>query len=251
MDKELVDKVNNIYWQYNVLPQVVKKPQNLAVLTSICSFGRNTNRGPIGVSKCLFNGKEHVTLITLGGTQFKDGQATRFLESKLSMKGKDNDYLTALLRLLDSDVIDKDNPLIISGISLGGMIVQQILSRDEVLNKFKIKSIITFGSPLTKPLDRKGIRVKRFTEKGDIVPKLGQLGFKISIKNNKLRKKLNKDEVLLEDGKYKKRIESHALSYVGHENWNKYDFYGVLGGNNELELLEEMKFYDAPIIENK
>lgn len=245
MDKELIDTINNIYWQYTVGPQMVKKPQDLAVLTSMCAFGYKSNRGPIGIAKCLFNGEEEVTLVTLGGTQFKEGQATRFRESKLTMKCKDNDYLTAILDAFSKHV-PKDKPVIISGISLGGMIAQFLLSKEEIVNNYNIKSVICFGSPLNKPLDRKGIRIKRFTDKGDIVPKLKTLSY-LFIKGS-VKDELNKNERILENGNYKKTIESHALSYVQSKVWDKYDFYGELNGNNTLELLEEMKFYEAPVL---
>lgn len=252
---ELVNRINNIYWQYNVGPQIVKRPKDLAVLTSITSFGKYVNNGPIGVTKCLFNGEE-VTLITLGGTQFKDGQATRLEESKLSFYEKDNDYLKALLKVFKSkdenseDIIDKNKPIIISGISLGGMIAQQLLSRKEVIENYNIKSIITFGSPLTKPFDRKGMRIKRFVDKNDIVPKMGEYKYVFSKSDRSSKKELDKVEKILENGKYKNGIITHALSYVEYQGFDKYDFYGEINGKNELELLEEMKFYEAPILNN-
>ena len=253
--EELINKINNIYWKYTIGPQIVKKPKDLAVLTSMCAFGKNVNRGPIGVSKCLFNGNP-VTLITLGGTQFKEGQATRLEESKLAFKGKDSDYMIAVLNLLKAkddngnDIISKENPLLISGISLGGMLAQQLLSKKELVDNFKIQSIICFGSPFLEPFERNGIRIVRFCDKGDIVPKLGEYKYIFSFKKNKLKKGLDLKEKILENGKYKTKIESHALSYVEYDGFDKYDFYGELNGKNELELLEEMKFYEAPIINN-
>ena len=247
MNQELIDKVNNVYWKYNIGPQVVIKPQNLAVLTSMCSFGKNVNRGPIAVANSLLNGEE-ITLVMLGGTQIKEGQATTFEESKLSSYGKDNDYLKAVLNLFkNEEVISKDKPLLIVGISLGGMIAQQLLSKEEITNNFNIKSIICFGSPLVIPLDRKGIRIKRFCDKGDIVPKLEIFKVKFS----KKKKELDKKEKILESGGYKTKIESHALSYVSNECWDKYYFYGEENGNNKLELIEEIKFYEAPKMEKK
>ena len=252
MNKELIDKINHIYWKYTTGKQIVTTSQHLAVLTSMCSFGKNVNRGPIAVAKSLLNNEE-ITLIMLGGTQIKEGQATGFKESKLSAYGKDNDYLIALLNLFKSKdkdgkyIIPKDKPLLITGISLGGMIAQQLLSKEEIKNNYQIKSIICFGSPLVKPLDRKNIRVKRFCDRGDIVPKMET----ISVKLNKSKKTLDKEEKIIENGGYKTKIESHALSYVSNKCWDKYDFYGDRKGTNTLELLEEIKFYDAPTIENK
>ena len=247
--EELINKINNIYWKYSIEPQTVKKPQDLAVLTSICSFGKNVNRGPIAVTKCTFNNEE-ITLLMLGGTQFKKGQATTFKESKLASKGKENDYLKAVLKIFETKdekekyLIPKEKPIIITGISLGGMIAQQLLGYEEIISKFKIKSIICFGSPITKPFDRKNIRIKRFCDKNDIVPKLGET----SLSTKKAKKQLDKNELILENGNYKTKIESHALSYVENTCWDKYDFYGEEKGKNELRILEKIKFYEAPII---
>ena len=249
MKKELIDKINNVYWKYSINPQVVTTPQNLAVLTSMCSFGKNVNRGPIAIAKSLLNNEE-ITLIMLGGTQIKEGQATRFKESKLVSYGKENDYLTALINLFNTKdknnnyLIPKEKPLLIVGISLGGMIAQQLLSKKQIIDNYVIKSIICFGSPLVKPLDRQDIRIRRFSDKGDIVPKMEVL----SVKFNKKKKELDKKEKIIENGKYKTKLESHALSYVDNKCWNKYDFYGDKKGKNKLEILETIKFYDAPII---
>ena len=247
--EELINKINNIYWKYSIDPQTVKKPQDLAVLTSICSFGKNVNRGPIAVAKSLFNNEE-ITLLMLGGTQFKKGQATTFKESKLASKGKENDYIKALLKIFnakdekDNFIVPKEKPLIISGISLGGMIAQQLIGYEEIISKYNIKSIICFGSPITKPFDRKNIRIKRFCDKNDIVPKLGETSFN----TKKAKKILDENEKILENGNYKTKIESHALSYVENSCWDKYDFYGEKNGKNELKILEKIKFYEAPTI---
>ena len=244
--EEIINRINNIYWQYTIGPQIVRKPKDLAVLTSMSSFGKDNHNGPIGIAKCKFNNNEKITLILLGGTQIKKGQATTITESKLSTKGKDNDYLDAVLKVFkEKDVIPKENPIIIAGISLGGMIAQQIISKKEIIDNYKIKSIICFGTPLVKPLNRNNIRVKRFIEKGDIVPKFESLQIKIG-KNKKTREKLNIEEQILENANYKTMLESHALSYVENTKFDEYDFYGEKNGKNELEILEEIKYFEAP-----
>ena len=248
--KEIIDKINNIYWKYTTGPQIIKKPRDLAVLTSMSSFGKDNNNGPIGVVKCKFNDLEKVTLILLGGTQVKAGQATSMEESKLSTYGKDNDYLDAVLEVFKKEnqqgnIIPKENPIIITGISLGGMIAQQLLSKKGIVDNYTIKSIICFGSPLVKPLQREQFRIKRFVEKGDIVPKFESLSLKIG-RNRKLIKSLNQKEKIIEDNKYKSILECHALSYVDNNKFNKYDFYGEENGKNQLEILEEIQYFEAP-----
>ena len=249
--EEIINRINNIYWKYTTGPQTIKKLKDLAVLTSMSSFGKDNHNGPIGVAKCILNGEEKVTLMMLGGTQIKEGQATTMEESKLATKGEDNDYLDAIIEVFKSKdekgdkVIDKDIPIIISGISLGGMVAQQLLGKEEIINNYKIKSILCIGSPIIKPLDRKGIRVKRFIEKGDIVPKLEAISLKVG-KKRKIKKELNEKERILENSNYKTLLESHALSYVESEKFDKYDFYGELNGKNELEILENVRYFEAP-----
>ena len=244
ISEDVINRVNNIYWGYDTKKQVIKKPKDLAVLTSYSSFGKNNTNGPIGVANALFN-KEEVTVIMLGGTQIREGQATSYNECKLCFYEKDNDYIKDVKDVIMT--LDKKKPLIISGVSLGGMIAQQILSLKDITDNFNIKSIICFGSPIVFPLYHKDYRVIRFVEKGDAVPKFGNINPK-KFRYRKLYKELENKEKIMFDGKYKTKVECHALSYVELKEFDKYDFYGVLNGNNTLELLEDIRYFDAPVI---
>lgn len=253
-EPKFLDVIQSIYGPYTVGPQQVKTVHNMAVLSSICQFGKNNGRGPIGVAKCLLNGKEEVTLLLLGGLEFKKGQATRMLECTRSVFGLDNDYLKNLVDVFkrcDKDgnpIIPKDKPLIVAGISLGGMIAQQILQKDEIVNNYNIKSILCYGSPLNMSVDRKGVRVVRFSDEGDPVTTVSKPFLRLRGVFKKTRDQRDAEELILVNGHYGNPIKSHAYSYVSNKDFDPYDFYGEKAGTNTLDILEGITFYDDPII---
>ena len=246
---EVVAEVMKIYRGYEtdgeVKEQVVDSVVDLGVMTSINQA--NYSRGPISVTPAILTVDgiaEEITLVTLGGTQNLEGQATTMEESKLASMGKTNDYLKAVLKVFDDGTVPKDKPVMISGISLGGMIAQQILGEKSVTDNYIIKAVITFGSPITMPFDRGGVKVVRFVDSNDIVPKLGEKG--MSNKNDSRIPALQKEERIMLTGAHKDGIETHALSYISDSVWDAYDFMGVKGGNATLELLKPLTFYKAP-----
>ena len=249
---EILEKINKIYSQASTGPQEIKSVSNLAIITSICAA--RTVDGPISVTKALFN-NEPITLITLGGTENEEGQATTMQESQLAAFGKPNDYLRALVNLFDNGTISQDYPIIVTGISLGGMIAQQLLSRTDIVDKFNIRAIITFGSPFTLPLDRHGVKVVRFADVHDKVPQLGEMVLRSGMVNIEGMTKediiKNMDELdviekIVRESKYTDMIETHALSYIEDPCWNNIDFLGDKAKTNIIVLQEEMKFYPAP-----
>lgn len=239
---ELVDKVMTIYRENSTVEaQTITSVQQLAMVTSISSTIKG--KDPITVTPATLNG-ENITLITLGGTQNREGQATTMNESKLASQGKSNDYLVAVLKLFENGTVPKDKPILVAGISLGGMIAQQLLGEKIVTDNYEIKAIITFGSPLTMPFERNGVKVVRFVDKHDMVPKLGEM----NLKPKATKKELNNKEVILKTSKYKDAVETHALSYIEDDCWNETDFLGDKAKKNVLVTLSELQFYPAPII---
>lgn len=250
--QEVLDKVKGIYGKASVGPQKVTTVHQMAILTSICATRKED--GPITVTSAELNGEE-VTLITLGGTEDVEGQATSLEESQLAAFGKSNDYLVAFTKLFEENVVPQSKPVVIAGISLGGMIAQQILSQSWVMEHYDIMAIITFGSPITLPLDRKGVKVVRFADVHDKVPQLGESVLRSGILTSS---QMNRQELLQKlsvldelekvscTSKYTGMIETHALSYIEDSCWNDTDFLGDSSKKNVLELKETMKFYPAP-----
>ena len=157
-----------------------------------------------------------------------------------------NDYCQAVVNLCNDGTIPKDKPVLFVGISLGGMIAQQMIQF--VPEGYTIKAVITFGSPVTKPFDRKDIKVVRFADKKDNVPVLGEMNYIFGDKRK--AKQLNAQEVIYEQGLSDdaKWIDVHGLSYISAECWSKYDFLGEEPGTNTLVTLDTLTYYEAPII---
>lgn len=252
LSPEVLEKINKIYSSATTGPQEVKSVSSLAIITSICAA--RTVDGPISVTNAALN-DEPVTLVTLGGTENKEGQATTMQESQLAAFGKPNDYLMALVNLFDNGTISQEYPVVVTGISLGGMIAQQLLSRTDIVEKFNIRAVITFGSPFTLPLERHGVRVVRFADVNDKVPQLGEMVLRsgmVSIegmsKEDVIRKmdELDGIEKIVRQSKYTGMLDTHALSYIEDPCWNDVDFLGDKSKSNVLVLKEDMKFYPAP-----
>lgn len=252
--QDVLVKINEIYSKATTGPQEVTTVNQLAILTSVCA-AREVD-GPITVTEASLNG-EDITLVTLGGTEFKEGQATTLQESQLAAFGKPNDYLTAVTKLFENRTIPQEKPVIVTGISLGGMIAQQVLGQKNVLESHKIKAVITFGSPITLPLDRSNVKVVRFADVHDKVPQLGESMLRSGmVTGNAIPKEelteildnLDKVEKVSRTSKYTDMIETHALSYVEDQCWSDVDFLGDKERKNILVLKQDMKFYPAPQI---
>ena len=248
LSNEMMDKVNAIYSKASIEPQTIDTVQQLATITSI-NYSRGT--GPITVTPATLDGEE-ITLITLSGTEFKEGQATTIKESQLASMGKSNDYLTAVVKLFKNNTVPRNKPIIVTGISLGGMIAQQLLSQPYIMRHYDIRAVVTYGSPVTLPFNRKGVRVVRFTDVNDMVPKAGEAGIYNSggkiedIKAGIIKADAN--EKILESSKYSGAIETHALSYIEDECWDKYDILGYTDRRHTLITTAPLTFYEAPIL---
>lgn len=249
---EYLTKIKAIYSAANTDPQEIKTISRLAILSSISSTINGC--GPISATPATLNG-EDITLVTLGGVQDVEGQATTIKESQLAAFGKPNDYLTAVTNLFTNGTIPADKPVMIAGYSLGGMIAQQVAGVREITDNFKIKAITTFGSPITLPLDRKGIKVIRYTDINDGVPQLGETVIRnglVTVDNMTKEEmtaainELDEKERIVRESKYTDMLITHALSYIEDECWNDIDFLGDPNKQNILVLKEKMSFYHAP-----
>lgn len=253
-----IEMIHAIYDNASIEPQEITSVHQLAIITSVCA-SLDDCEGPISVTPALLNG-EAITLVTLGGTEEKEGQATTMKESQLASFGLPNDYLNAVVQLFKDGSIPSQKPVLITGISLGGMIAQQLLGVQEIMSSFKFRGIITFGSPITLPLDRQGVQVVRFVDENDQVPKMGEMllrtgfvtGNEMSEEELMLRlDKLDRVEKIRRTSKYTDMMETHALSYIEDDCWTATDFLGDPEKRNKLELLRKMKFYPAPKMTNK
>ena len=256
-DKKRFDKkIKKYYSKMDSSASKLTKSTDLAYLDSTCSA---KGHGSIGIASALLNGEE-VTLLTLGGTNIKEGQASGVKEDILSALELSNQYLRNVVKMFDAvdenmePLIPQDRPVIVSGISLGGMVAQQLLAQKDIMKRFDIQQIICFGSPLLEPFKRNDdTRVVRFCDSMDIVPYLGRSVLHDTIRQEVLNKdplkyvqKLDEKEVILKDGGYKSFISAHMLSYIEGKCWKKYDALGVYGGHNKIVMLEDLQFFENP-----
>ena len=248
---KFIFRISSIYKNVNTGPQTITQSKQLAILCSVCSSTDNT--GPISVSSALLTDndgvKKEVTLVTLGGTEFIEGQATDVTTDILSGLEQSNDYLKAVVNLFQSvdskgnSIIPKDKPVIVAGISLGGMVAQQLLAQKSITDNYTICNIVCFGSPVISAKYRQDTTtVKRLCDSTDIVPFLSVSGI-LNLDTTELDKK----EKIVRDGGYKTFIGAHALGYVDAACWNSFDVLGVENGKATLQLTSNMTFYDAPL----
>lgn len=249
-------KMKKYYTTMDSSARTLTTAWDMAYMDSACS---SPAHGSIGITKARLN-DEPVTLITLGGTCLKDGQASGIEEDLLSALEQSNDYLRNIVKMFDAvdengqPVIPEDKPVVVTGISLGGMVAQQLLAQKDIVKRFDIKEVICFGSPLLAPFSRReGTHIVRFCDTMDIVPYLGRSTLIDLIRQegfgkNPLRyvKALDRKEAIVKEGGYKSPISAHALSYIEGECWNGYDVLGIYGGNNQIVMEEDIQFYENP-----
>ncbi len=200
-------------------------------------------KGPIAITPGTLhsNGKDiDVYWISLGGTEFVDGQATDIATDILTGLELNNDYLIGVYNAI-LDNIPLNSNIVLTGISLGGMVAQQVASQDAIKEYYNILNIVTYGSPIITPTKREGT-TRRLCDSMDIVPTL-------SISNSSENVLLyDSVEKMVETGGYKSPISAHTFSYIDNEVWRKYDVLGFKNGNSSVTLnLDQMKFYDAPL----
>lgn len=203
----------------------------------------DNTKGPIAITpgKLHANGQDtDVYWISLGGTEFVDGQATDLTTDILTGLELNNDYLMAVYNTILNNVPLNSN-IVLTGISLGGMIAQQVASQNAIKEYYNVLNIVTYGSPIITPSKREGV-TRRLCDSMDIVPTL-------SISNSSENISLyDATEKMVENGGYKSPISAHTFSYIDNELWNKYDVLGFKNGNASVTLnLDAMKFYDAPL----
>ena len=245
-----------LYNVINTRARTLSSSRDLAALDAASSLN---GKGPMGVVPALLNG-EPVTLLVLGGTFPAKGQATGFKEDVLSAMEQSNDYLRNIVKLFDaknadgSPVIPADKPVIVSGLSLGGMVAQQLLAQKDLMDRFDIHSIICFGAPLLAAEYRTpDTRVVRICDSADQVPYAGRphlqdmLAQKLFNKQpSELIRQLDQQEVIRRDGGYRTTMMAHSQSYIMNPCWKDLDVLGQVNGTNELVMQGNLQFYPCP-----
>ena len=170
------------------------------------------------------NTKENITIVALQGTDFADGQATGFVEDLLSGLELNNYYLYDVYRAI-VDNVEPGEKLLITGVSLGGMVGQQLAGLDIIKEKYDVMNVVALGSPMISPekIDYNETSVVRICDSNDLVPHLSQSATK---------EDLEKNVKIERQSTYKSFISAHAFSYVNDELWKNIDVLGKEGGSS-------------------
>ncbi|MCR5698573.1 MAG: hypothetical protein K6G52_02900 [Treponemataceae bacterium] len=202
--------------------------------------------GPITVTQGTIKVNKKTSpiyLITLSGTETGTStelmnQATNWLVDLQSGFCLDNDYLTAVVNVIEEQIPAGSN-IMLSGHSLGGMVAQQVAADSFVKENYNVLYTLTFGSPLLAAGSREG-STYRLGDVSDVVPYLSG-----SLFNNTLWAILGLNR---ENGGYGLDfLKAHSESYSREDLWGKYDAVGKKKGNASLTLdMDTLAYYHAP-----
>lgn len=124
-----------------------------------------TIHGPDGVRHIVYlPGTDDMT--TLPWTQ--DGDVRDLPTDLLLMSGQDNSYQQGILQAMADAGIDRDDPVLLVGHSMGGMEAAAILGQG---SGFHVTHVVTAGSPTAQvPAFPAGTHVLSLEHQGDVVP---------------------------------------------------------------------------------
>lgn len=247
----------------NNITYVLKSAKDMAILCSYSSS--NSEAKPILIiddAKLTRNGStKNVTLVLLGGTEFKNGQATDIYNDVLSGMALNNEYLYDVYYAIQNHFIKKEgkinynHELILQGISLGGMVSQQLAAlyaeyEKEGVENFKVPFVTTYGSPLLVPEKIGNFSVvRRMVEANDLVPKLSVYyqGIDYIAGDNDTAKFSNVDnKYVCRESYYDTTIGAHAAGYIS-SNWDNVDVLGFENGDATITFTSNnMNWYPAP-----
>ncbi len=183
--------------------------------------------------------KETINIVAMQGTDIKDGQATGIKEDLLSGLELNNHYLYDVYQaVLDNIPKGEEQKLVVTGVSLGGMVAQQLAGLDIIKENYDVSHVVALGSPMISPekIDYDETSVVRISDANDLVPHLSQSATKSD---------LEKNITIERESSYKTFISAHALSYVNEEIWKDIDILGCEKGksyitfeNPDLEIIK-------------
>ena len=248
--QEFIDQISVVYGDGSIaLPNsdtVYTSIVDLGKLTSYSSTTRGVNDAIIIVKGATLHtaegNSEKINIVALQGTDFNEGQATGIKEDLLVGMECSNYYLyDAFLAITDN--IDEGSTLYIAGLSLGGMVAQQVAGIEYLQKHYNVKYVSAIGSPLIAPemINYKETSVSRFVIENDVVPTLSNSAEDIY---------WNSKQNLVVDGQgvYKSFVGAHVFGYVNADIWGKYDVLGVEGGKAKItfENVESVTLHPAP-----
>lgn len=172
-------------------------------------------------------------IVTLGGTEvFNKNENLGIREDILAGFHHSNEYKKSVIKAIQ-DNIPAGEDIYIYGYSLGGMVMQQVLSDRSMRNSYNICAAVTFGSPVTA-LNRQ--KIVFLEDSSDLVPSMSAM----SLLAGKICRSY--DIHIVRDGGYMTTAGGHALSYVDNPIWDDIDLAGQPGGDLTLTIDMEQFF---------
>ena len=225
-----LERVETIYSQgYKEGTMTLSSIKDAAVL---CGLSAATDNGAICIFE-LTNGNGYV--VTLGATEITNqSENLGIKEDILSAFNHSNDYKKNAIAAIVNNIPNGET-VYLYGYSLGGMVMQQVLSDKQIRKGYNIEAAVAIGSPITT-INRQKIAIVE--DKSDIIPNLSAL----SLLAGKIFRKY--DTHIVRDGGYKTTIGAHALSYVDSPVWDNIDVFGTTNGNIlEVDMSNFKTFY--------
>lgn len=164
-------------------------------------------------------------VVALGGTDLINAEENLGIKEDIqSAFNQDNEYKKNAIKAI-LETIPKGEDIYIYGLSLGGMVLQQVIANIDVKTNYNIKAAVAIGSPITDVNRQKIVFIE---DESDIVPNLSVKSMLLSMIYRKY------DTHIKRDGNYKTFIGAHALSYADSDVWNDVDVLGIVNGSNSL-----------------
>ena len=177
--------------------------------------------GEITIAPAILNdgsGSRDVYLVAALGMTFDMKKPNNMIAAVLTAFNVKTEYYKIVKAAILGNV-PANSELLLMGHSLGGMVMQQIMSDNDVTDVYEITSVVTIGSPyVMTPCKPKEGNLTRFADRFDAVPKLSPALF-FNIKSYF-------DATTENGGYFGDPDRAHNRSYRDAEVWNKYDVLG-------------------------
>jgi len=189
--------------------------------------------GFLGIYKASLNtkaqGNQEVYYIVCKGLDFTetDMSKPRSLANaiKIGLSSEDNTYVTTLVDTV-LEYCTEDLPLVFVGHSMGGMVIEQAISKPEIKDKYEVLYAMAIGSPYIYTKNEKEGRLIRTVDNCDPIaymsipllanPFVGEVKTESSMKLGLI----------------------HFRSYEEGSCWQKYDALGIRKGGSVVTINE-------------
>ncbi len=275
VNKMIEDMTNGKYYYPDKTDEVTyTNIRDIARLSNYGSISVDSQGKPISIGKVSLHntdleklygpdGKE-VYMVALNGTGFVEGQQYGLIADLLSGMETDSQYLQYTLKAILEN-IPEGSSLFIAGMSLGGMIAQQVMVQDCILQNYKVEYVTIIGSPALCVDERisqfekynQNPIINRIIDQQDLIPYACVdylTGVDLYYKNTSIPKEgLVKENLYVNNANnsYKTGIGHHFIGYLADEIWNKYDSLGFEDGTTTVTLKHsDFTYYDSPSFTN-